>query len=209
MTGVAASLNKFSIGLTGGIGSGKSLVADIFARHGASVIDTDLIAHALTAPGGAAMPAIQATFGDAFLTADGALNRAAMREKVFGDPAARRQLEAILHPLIGRETAAAAVTASGPYLIYVVPLLVESGKWRDRVNRIVVVDCSEAVQRARVMQRSQLTQAQVEAIMKTQATRAARLAVADDIITNDKDKEAVEAEVARLHNLYLTLAAKK
>ena len=89
------------------------------------------------------------------------------------------------------------------------PLLVESGKWRDRVNRIVVVDCSEAVQRARVMQRSQLTQAQVEAIMKTQATRAARLAVADDIITNDKDKEAVEAEVARLHNLYLTLAAKK
>jgi dephospho-CoA kinase len=155
------------------------------------------------------MPAIQATFGDAFLTADGALNRAAMREKVFGDPAARRQLEAILHPLIGRETAAAAVTASGPYLIYVVPLLVESGKWRDRVNRIVVVDCSEAVQRARVMQRSQLTQAQVEAIMKTQATRAARLAVADDIITNDKDKEAVEAEVARLHNLYLTLAAKK
>ena len=155
------------------------------------------------------MPAIQATFGDAFLTADGALNRAAMREKVFGDPAARRQLEAILHPLIGRETGAAAVTASGPYLIYVVPLLVESGKWRDRVNRIVVVDCSEAVQRARVMQRSQLTQAQVEAIMKTQATRAARLAVADDIITNDKDKEAVEAEVARLHNLYLTLAAKK
>jgi dephospho-CoA kinase len=209
MTGGAGSLNKFSIGLTGGIGSGKSLVADLFARHGASVIDTDLIAHALTAPGGAAMPAIQATFGDAFLTADGALNRAAMREKVFGDPAARRQLEAILHPLIGRETAAAAVTASGPYLIYVVPLLVESGKWRDRVNRIVVVDCSEAVQRARVMKRSQLTQAQVEAIMKTQATRAARLAVADDIITNDKDKEAVEAEVARLHNLYLTLAAKK
>ena len=107
----------FKLGLTGGIGSGKTYVANLLAGWGASVIDTDLIAHALTAPGGAAMPAIQATFGDAFLTADGALNRAAMREKVFGDPAARRQLEAILHPLIGRETAAAAVTASGPYLI--------------------------------------------------------------------------------------------
>lgn len=203
------SASRFSIGLTGGIGSGKSLVADLFAERGASVIDTDLIAHQLTAPNGAAMPAIRAAFGDDYLTAEGALNRAAMREKVFSDPDARRRLEGLLHPLIGAHAQAAAEQAQGPYLVYVVPLLVESGRWRQRVDRILVVDCPEALQVARVMRRNQLSEAQVEAIMATQASRAERLAVADDVLVNDGEKAAVEREVDRLHAGYLLLAEKK
>lgn len=200
---------KFSIGLTGGIGSGKSLVADLFAAHGASIIDTDLIAHALTAPGGAAMPAIRDAFGEAFLSADGALNRAAMRERVFSDPEAKRRLEGILHPLIGAQTEQAAEAAQGPYLVFVVPLLVESGRWKQRVDRVLVVDCPESLQIARVMRRNALSAAQVEAIMAAQATRAQRLAAADDIIVNDGERATVEAAVARLHREYSLLAAKK
>jgi dephospho-CoA kinase len=200
---------KFSIGLTGGIGSGKSFVADLFAARGAAIIDTDQIAHRLTAAGGSAMPAIQAAFGDTFLTANGALDRAVMRERVFSDPEAKRQLEAILHPLIGKETANAATVATGPYLIYVVPLLVESGRWRELVDRILVVDCSEALQVERVMRRNQLTAQQVQAIMAAQAKRSDRLAAADDVIVNEAGKAAVETEVERLHQRYMTLAAKK
>ena len=201
--------DKFSIGLTGGIGSGKSLVADLFAARGAAIIDTDQIAHSLTAAGGSAMPAIQEAFGDSFLTANGALDRAAMRERVFTDPAAKRQLESILHPLIGKETAAAATVASGPYLIFVVPLLVESGRWRQLVDRILVVDCNEALQLERVMRRNQLAAKQVQAIMAAQATRSDRLAAADDVIVNEAETAALEDEVERLHQRYLTLAAKK
>lgn len=200
---------KPSIGLTGGIGSGKSLVADLFAARGASVIDTDLIAHALTAPGGAAMPAIREAFGDAFVAADGALNRAAMREHVFSDPEAKRRLEAILHPLIGAQTELAAEQAQGPYQVFVVPLLVESGRWRERVDRILVVDCPEPLQIERVMRRNALSADQVRAIMAAQASRAQRLAVADDIIVNDGERAAVEAAVERLHGQYCLLAAKK
>ena len=199
----------FSIGLTGGIGSGKSAVADLFAQRGAAIIDTDLIAHALTAPGGAAIAAIRAAFGEAFITAEGALNRAAMREKVFTDPAARQTLEAILHPLIREQTEVAASMASGPYRIFVVPLLVESKNWRQRVDRVLVVDCSESLQLKRVMQRNQLSAPQVQAIMNSQASRADRLAAADDIVSNENGFETLEIEVERLHRLYLTLAGKK
>lgn len=202
-------IKKFSIGLTGGIGSGKSFVADLFAQHGASIIDTDLIAHQLTGAGGRAMPAIREAFGAAYLTADGALDRAAMRAHVFSDAGARRQLEAILHPLIAAETDAAAQNATGDYVIFVVPLLVESGRWVDRVDRVLVVDCPETLQVERVMQRSQLPASQVEAIMASQASRQQRLAVADDVIVNDAARQTVEDAVARLHASYQTLAKRK
>ena len=200
---------KFSIGLTGGIGSGKSFVADLFAQHGASIVDTDVIAHQLTAAGGRAMPAIRELFGTDYLNPDGSLNRAAMRARVFADDGARRQLEGILHPLIAAETDAAAVAADGDYVIFVVPLLVESGRWVDRVDRVLVVDCPESLQIERVMQRSQLPAAQVEAIMASQASRQRRLAVADDVVVNDGARSAVEAVVKRLHAQYLALSQKK
>ncbi len=200
---------RLSIGLTGGIGSGKSFVADLFAAQGARIVDTDVIAHQLTAPGGRAMPAIRESFGAEYLNGDGSLNRAAMRARVFSDADAKRRLESILHPLIGAETTAAAQRAEGEYVIFVVPLLVESGRWVERVDRVLVVDCPEALQIERVMQRSQLPAAQVEAIMASQASRQERLAVADDVIVNDGERAAVEEAVARLHAQYLLLARKK
>ncbi len=203
------TFDQFSVGLTGGIGSGKSLVADQFAKLGAAVIDTDLIAHQLTGVGGAAMPAIHETFGDIFLTSDGALDRAAMRTHVFSDPNARKQLESILHPMIATQTRAQATSATGEYLMFVVPLLTESGQWKNRVDRVLVVDCPESLQLSRVMQRNQLSADAVQAIMATQASRAARLAIADDVIVNDDATVAVNDAVLRLHELYLTLAAKK
>ncbi len=201
------ALQRFSVGLTGGIGSGKSAVADMLARRGAAIIDTDQIAHALTAPGGAAIPSIASAFGDNFLTSEGALNRSMMRERVFSDPAAKRQLEAILHPLIGQQTQREAERASGSYLVFVVPLLVESGRWKERVNRVLVVDCSEALQLERVMRRNQFSAEQVRAIMATQASREQRLALADDVIVNDQPLEVLEQAVAALHQRYLAMAA--
>lgn len=203
----ATPTERFCVGLTGGIGSGKTTVANLFAALGASLIDTDLIAHQLTAPDGAALPQIAAQFGAAFLLPDGSMNRPTMREQVFSDPHAKKKLEAILHPLIGIEVAQAASRATGPYLIYVVPLLVESGRWRDRVERILVVDCSETLQITRVMQRSALSQSQVRAIMATQASREQRLAAADDVVINDADTAALTAPVERLHVAYCRLAA--
>ena len=203
------TFKKFSVGLTGGIGSGKSLVADQFAELGVAVIDTDLIAHQLTGVGGEAMPAIREIFGDSFLTSEGALNRAAMRTHVFSDPSARKQLESILHPMIATQTRAQAASATGEYLMFVVPLLTESGQWKNRVDRVLVVDCPESLQLSRVMQRNQLSADAVRAIMATQATRAARLAIADDVIVNDDAPVAVNDAVLRFHELYLTLAAKK
>lgn len=196
----------FSVGLTGGIGCGKSTVADLFAGLGASIVDTDAIAHALTAPHGAAMAAIVAEFGPDFATADGALDRARMRSLVFSDSGARGRLEAILHPRIRDATAAAALVATGPYVIYAVPLLIESGAWRERVSRVLAVDCSEDTQVARVMQRSGLGPDQVRAIMATQVTRAQRLAAADDVIDNDDGLEALLPQVTRLHEQYLRLS---
>lgn len=202
------SKRRFSVGLTGGIGSGKSTVADMFAARGAAVIDTDQIAHQLTAAGGAAMAAIQAEFGPAFLTADGALDRPRMRDFVFGEPGARARLEAVLHPLIRIETERAAREARGAYLMFVVPLLVESSGWHERVTRVLVVDCPEELQERRVMARNGLAAHQVRAMMAAQAARAARLAVADDVISNDGDALALTPQVDRLHAFYSAEAAR-
>lgn len=199
---------SYIVGLTGGIGSGKSAVADLFAAQGARIIDADVIAHALTAPQGAAMPAIRAAFGAAMVTPEGALDRAAMRARVFAEPQERQRLEAILHPLIRAETDRQAVASLGlaPYVVLVIPLLVESGAYRGRVDRIAVVDCPEATQVSRVMARNGLSQQEVERIMQTQATRAQRLAVADDLIDNGGELAALAPQVMRLHTKYLELA---
>jgi dephospho-CoA kinase len=203
-----ANFAAFSVGLTGGIGCGKTTVADMFGALGASLVDTDAIAHALTAPHGAAMPAILAEFGAGFATPDGALDRAKMRELVFTDPGARARLEAILHPRIREATAAAAALATGPYVIFVVPLLIESGTWRERVSRILAIDCKEETQVARVMARNNLSEAQVRAIMAAQVTRAQRLAAADDVVLNDDGLEALAPQVERLHAFYMAEAAR-
>lgn len=201
---------NYVVGLTGGIGSGKSAVADLFADRGIAVVDTDAIAHALTAPGGAAMAAIRAEFGDAAAGADGALDRAAMRAIVFNDPSARKRLEAILHPLIRDESERllAAAATRAPYAILMVPLLVESGSYRKRVNRVAVVDCSEATQVARVMKRNGLARDEVARILAAQASRAERLAAADDVIDNDGDIGALPPQIERLHQQYLAFSGR-
>ena len=196
----------FSVGLTGGIGCGKSTVADLFAALGATIVDTDVIAHALTAPQGAAMPAIVAEFGPDFAQPDGALDRARMRTLVFSDATARARLEAILHPRIRAATEAAGQAATGAYVIYVVPLLIESGSWRERVTRVLAIDCGEDTQVARVMQRSHLSADEVRAIMATLVTRTRRLAEADDVVDNDAGLDALRAQVQALHERYLALS---
>lgn len=200
------------LGLTGGIGSGKSAAADIFAELGVAVIDVDRIAHELTAPNGAAIDDIRKAFGDGILAADGSLDRVAMRKRVFGDVDARKRLEFILHPMIGNESrqrCRAANVAGSPYIVLVVPLLVESGTYRNRVARIAVVDCSEETQIARVMQRSKLEREEVRRIMATQATREARRAVASEIIDNDGDLHHLREQVTLLHQKYLAMVAAK
>ena len=196
----------FSVGLTGGIGCGKTTVADMFAALGASIVDTDVIAHSLTAPHGAAMPALLAEFGEDFATPDGALDRAKMRALVFTDDGARARLEAILHPRIRDATAAAAAIATGDYVIFVVPLLIESGTWRERVTRVLAIDCPEEVQVARVMARNGMSEAQVRAIMAAQVTREQRRAAADDIILNDDGLDVLRPQVEVLHAMYLAQA---
>lgn len=176
-----------TIGLTGGIGSGKSTVAAMLQARGAAVIDADAIAHALTAPGGAALPAIVGRFGSAALAADGAMDRAYMREQVFQDPSTKQALEAILHPMImaAIDTAAAAVPAPQP-IVFDIPLLVEGlARWRPRLDRILVVDCSEATQIERVMRRNGWPRDAVQRAIDRQARRSDRLAAADAVITND------------------------
>lgn len=207
MAAASHSGTRFSVGLTGGIGSGKTTVSDMFAERGAAVIDTDRIAHALTAPDGIAIPAIRAQFGEAFLMANGAMDRLKMRDYVFSEAVAKARLEAILHPLIRIETERAADEAAGLYLMFVVPLLVESGAWKQRVARVVVVDCPESLQVQRVMRRSGLSEAQAYAIMGSQATRTERLDAADDVIANDDGPEALDPQVDRLHALYLSMAS--
>jgi dephospho-CoA kinase len=188
------------IGLTGGIGSGKSTVAALLARHGAHVIDTDAISRALTAAGGAALPALAAEFGADVIGADGALDRERMRALAFADPTARRRLEAVLHPMIGAETARQADAAAGRTIVFDVPLLAESAHWRARVDRVLVVDCSEATQAARVMQRSGWSADLVDAVIAQQAPRALRRAIADAVIHNDGiDLAALDAAVTKLY----------
>ncbi|MFM2121074.1 MAG: hypothetical protein RL722_2542 [Pseudomonadota bacterium] len=194
------SATGLDIGLTGGIGSGKSTVARLWADLGAVIIDTDAIAHRLTAPGGAGIAPIAAQFGAAMIDTQGALDRARMRELVFREPGARAELEAILHPLIRQHTeAAAAATAPEAVRVFDVPLLVESSRWRERVHKVLVVDCEEATQIARVMARNAWTEDAVRRVIAQQASRERRRAVADAVILNDgKTIEALRAEVQAL-----------
>ena len=198
----------FIVGLTGGIGSGKSTVADLFVQRGAALVDTDAIAHELTGPHGGAMCAIRAAFGDASLRDDGSMDRAAMRKLVFADPSTKLRLEAILHPLIRAESAARCAAAA-PYVLLAVPLLVEAGGFREQLDRVRVVDCAEAVQIARVMARSGLAVEEAQAIMSAQASRAERRAIADDLVLNDGGREALIPQVEVLHRRYLELASVK
>lgn len=187
------------IGLTGGIGSGKSTVAARLVACGAVLVDTDAISRALTATGGAALPAIATAFGPQAIGSDGALDRDHMRQQVFADPAARQRLEAILHPMIGAETQRQAALAAGRSIVFDVPLLTESAHWRARVHKVLVVDCGEATQVARVMRRSGWTQAMVERVVAQQATRAARRAIADAVIFNEGlTLEQLDTQVRRL-----------
>ncbi|MCC6472430.1 MAG: cell division protein ZapD [Burkholderiales bacterium] len=198
---------SYVVGLTGGVGSGKSAAADAFARRGIAVVDTDAIAHQLTGPAGAAMPAIREAFGDEFLRPDGALERERMRQQVFTDPERRRLLESILHPLIREESARQVGSARSPYVILVVPLLVETGADFSRYQRILVVDCDEATQVERVMRRSRLTEHEVRHIIAAQADRMQRLSQAHDIISNNGTLAELDEQVEFLHRRYLSLAA--
>jgi dephospho-CoA kinase len=190
------------VGLTGGIGSGKSAVADAFAALGVPVTDTDRLAHAVTAPGAPGLAAVVAAFGPEYRKADGTLDRDRLRRKVFADAAARAELERILHPLIGAAARREVERWDGPYGILVVPLLLERGGLRDLVGRVLVVDCPEDEQVRRVVARSGLPAAEVRAIMATQLPRAARLAVADDVIDNAGPPAAIAPQVAALDRRY-------
>ena len=190
-----------AVGLTGGIGSGKSTVANLLVAHGATLVDTDAIAHGLTVPGGAAMPALLQCFGAAIAGPDGALDRAQLRGLVLADPQAKLALEAILHPMIGAEAQrqAASADTTGGVVVFDVPLLTESSVWRRRCQRILVVDCSAATQVRRVMARSGWGADQVQRVIDLQASRSARRAIADAVLFNETLSLAgLAAEVAAL-----------
>jgi dephospho-CoA kinase len=193
------------IGLTGGIASGKSTVADLFTDLGVTVIDTDLIARDVVQPGQPALDEIQRVFGDDMLNADGTLNRSAMRRQIFSDDDARRRLEGLLHPRIQEQTLQRMAAASGDYMIVVVPLLAES-PLKDEVDRILVVDCDEATQIERLLKRDAETEDQARRILVAQASREERLAIADDIVHNDATVEATATQVSALHDTYSALA---
>ncbi len=198
---------RYTVGLTGGIGSGKSTVADRFGAHGVTIVDADVAAHRLTAPGGAAIDAIRDAFGGTFITPDGALDRAAMRAHVFGNADERRRLEAILHPLIRAACDRECEEATSSYVMLVVPLLFESRKRAASVQRTLVIACEEAVQIARVMRRSGLSEGEVRAIIATQLPAAERIALADDVIDNSGDATALDEPIAALHRRYLDAAS--
>jgi dephospho-CoA kinase len=205
VTDPAAHASRLVVGLTGGIGSGKSAAAAEFARLGATVVDADAIAHELTAPEGAALPHIKSLFGEAFILSSGAMDRGKMRERVFSDPAAKRALEALLHPMIRDESRRRIAVATGPYVIHVVPLLIESPGYRSRVDRVLVVDCPEETQVARVRARSPMSENEVRAIIGTQVSRAQRRAAADDVIENSGTLDALRQQVTALHQKYLEI----
>lgn len=194
---------KLLVGLTGGIGSGKTTAAQHLEALGASVVDTDAISRRLTGPAGAAMGAVREAFGARFVSGDGALDRAAMRALAFEDPAARARLEAILHPAIRAAADAELARAPGPYAVIVVPLLFETRGYLDRVGRTLVVDCPEPLQASRTAARSGLAEAEVRAIMAAQWPRWRRLQLADDVLWNGGDEAGLEAQCRRLHAFYL------
>ena len=200
---------RFCVGLTGGIGCGKSQATNMFAALGADIVDTDVIAHELTAPGGGAMAAIAAAFGNEYVRSDGALDRARMRELVFSDATAKSRLEAIIHPMIRAESRKRIESGSGPYVVLVVPLLLETGAYRELIDRVLVVDCEESQQIERTMARSHLTEDAVRRIMTAQLPRARRLEQADEVLSNDADINSLRAQVEVLHQQYLKAAAQK
>ena len=198
-------MSPFRVALTGGIASGKTAVANIFATHGVPVIDTDVIAREVVEPGQPALAAVVDAFGTGVLAADGRLDRPRLRERIFGDAEARRRLEAILHPAIRTEMERQSRAAGGPYQVLVIPLLVEGGR-RDHFDRVLVVDVPEATQIERLVRRDGVSRDQAEAALRAQASRDARLAFADDVIDNTGDVAALEARVTKLHGDYLRRA---
>ena len=202
------SRDPLRIGLTGGIASGKSLVADMFAARGVPVIDTDVIARDVVQPGEPALQEIEQQFGADILDSDGRLDRRRLRELVFADDGKRRALEAILHPRIRAEAVRQSASAGGDYQIIVVPLLVES-PMRRFMDRILVVDCSEQTQLERLLERDAETEEQARRMLAAQASRNTRLGIADDVLDNDGTKEEAAAQVEHLHRRYLELAKKK
>ena len=209
MAAPAASGPGLVVGVTGGIGSGKSTAARLFAECGAGLVDTDEIALRLTQPGQPAVAEIARRFGPQYLTPAGALDRQRMRSHVFSDPAAKAQLEAILHPLIRMQVAEQVRASDAPYVLVLIPLLVETGGYPTLVQRILVVDADETVQIARTMARSALSEEQVRGIMRTQASREQRLAAADDIIDNNGDLEQLRLQVQALHARYLEMTRRE
>ncbi len=193
------------VALTGGIASGKSAVAALFEARGVPVVDSDAIAREIVAPGSPALEAIRRRFGEGILQGDGTLDRRALREQVFADPVARRDLEAITHPAIRARMQEWSQAVTGPYQIHMIPLLVESGGRRD-FDRVLVVDCPEELQIQRVMQRDGVDANSARNILAAQASRAARLAIADDVIVNDGDRDKLSHDVDALHQRYLQLS---
>lgn len=196
------------IGLTGGLGSGKSTVAACFAALGAGVVDTDVISRELTAAGGAALADVFRAFGQSYRQADGGLDRRRLRERIFADEDARHVLEGILHPRIHAEAARRVVASTAPYVLLVVPLLVETGSYADLLDRVLVVDCDPVRQVERAMSRDKMTEVQALAMLAAQATRAARLAMADDVLDNSGPQASLVERVRQLHAQYLELAKK-
>ena len=197
---------SLSVGLTGGVGSGKSTIAAMLLKRGAGLVDADAIAHQLTSPGGLAIDALRESFGPDAIAADGALDRARMRALVFSESAARKQLESLLHPMIRqvmRERAAELIAGGSLYAVFVVPLLIEGGNWHDYIDRILLIDCSEATQLARVCARTGIDESTARKIMASQATRPRRLAAADDVLLNEAPLSQIEPRVERLHQAYL------
>ena len=204
--------SAFSVGLTGGVGSGKSTIATMLSKRGAAVVDADAIAHQLTSAGGAAIPMLRDSFGTEAIAPDGSLDRTRMRARVFSDSVARARLESLLHPMIRtamRELAAMLIDGGSLYVVHVVPLLVETGNWRAYADRLLLVDCSEATQLARVCARTGIDEATARKIVAAQATRQQRLAAADDVLLNEAPLDHVEQKVEHLHRVYLRAAAIK
>jgi len=196
------------IGLTGGIGSGKTSVSDIFSELGVPVIDTDLVARQLTARDGAALPEIRSAWGESVMRPDGELDRDALRRRIFAAPEERRRLEAILHPLIRRQVVAELAALDAPYVVVVIPLLVETGNYRELLDRVLVVDCPESLQVERVRARSGLSAEEVSAIISAQADRSSRIAAADDVIANAANSRSLREQVLSLDAKYREIAGR-
>ncbi|WP_029614417.1 dephospho-CoA kinase [uncultured Pseudomonas sp.] len=199
-----AAFTPWILGLTGGIGSGKSAAAERFVEHGVHLVDADQAARWVVEPGRPALASIVERFGAGVLLEDGTLNRSALRERIFSDPTQRRWLEQLLHPLIGQEIFSYLAKAQSPYAVYVSPLLIESGQYQ-KTQRILVIDVPQSVQIARTLQRDDTSEAQVQAILAAQLSREERLRHADDVVVNDRDLPWLHQQIDQLHAFYLTL----